>query len=206
LKKLLLAIALALVSCKAQAVQVIAPTLNLKITTDKVSTIEGVIDDRMAIEFMMHQVETAPLPGDRVVIIRSPGGYVSSGMAILRSMSMEHALGTRMICLVDEAAASMAFNILSFCDVRLATDGSRLLAHKIALASVDAMNHRITAKYLRRLARELEQGDALFCTTNAAAMHMSRTEYDRFADKEYEWTAEELLQRGYLNGLAIFFK
>jgi ATP-dependent protease ClpP protease subunit len=106
-----------------------------------------------------------------------------------------------MICVAEENAHSMAFNILTACDVRLATDDAHFIVHKIAISGFSP-DVRITAKLLKSIADDLEHMDEPFRQSNSKAMHMSLEDYDRFADEQHCWSAPLLYLTGYLNGIA----
>lgn len=177
-------------------------SLQYHINTNKVVTIAGVIDSDMtsSVYIQLHATET--MRGDRLVLIRSPGGSVNEGKKILNMLLQERKdTGKKLVCMVIDAAHSMAFNILTHCDVRLASSNSTMVVHKVALGGDPGI--RMTARNLRLIAKEMEEMDEYWARTNAEAMHISRKEYDDNADNERRWTAQELVSMKYLNGIAI---
>lgn len=189
---------------KAQAIHVTSPAAGIDIDTAKVVHIIGEINPD-SVKLTEAELRFAhQLPGDLVVYINSGGGRVDSGIAILQLLSTFHDQGTRIVCVVDRNAHSMAFNILSFCDVRLATAGSRMLVHKIAI-ELDHMpkDFRGTAKTLKEIAADLEQIDEPFRQANAARMGISLKDYDMYADNQTWFRAPKLLKMGYLDGIAV---
>lgn len=196
MKKLLISLML-LVSTQAQALHVQNEEASISITTDKVSHIVGDIDHTLLSKWGIEFEKTKNLVGPRVIIINSSGGEFEVGNKILKDIKQEQAQGVKMICIMDVQASSMAFNILSHCDVRLATEGSAGVVHKIRLYGIFTQE---TAKQLRELANEIDREDEPFRRKNAKEMHLSLNEYDYWADKESRWTAETLHARKYIHG------
>ncbi len=182
----------------AQAFHVVAPGVD--ITTDKVSYLTGMIDKTSEKAYMTSLINTIALPGPRIVVIDSPGGYVDSGEAILQAMKREQAAGTKQVCVVMGGASSMAFNFLTFCDVRLATRNSHMLVHKVEAGQLNP-EMRTTAKNLRDIAEILDRTDEPYRRANAKAMHLQLIDYDKLCDNETFWRSPELLARGYLQGI-----
>jgi ATP-dependent protease ClpP protease subunit len=152
----------------------------------------------MEVSVEIQQRQTKDLPGARRVIIESGGGSVDSGYRIIKTLEAEH---VPLVCVVLHAAHSMAFNILSHCTVRLATEDATFVVHKVAKGGIpDGV--RLTALNARRLADELEKVDEPLSEYNARAMHLNMKDYSKFADAERRWTAQELLSMHYLDGYA----
>ncbi len=182
-----------------QEVTITSPVIN--ITTKKVSHIDGVVDFDTLETYTDETLKTAGLDGPRVIVINSPGGYVTVGEVLIQMMEAEKAMGIPQICVVTEYAHSMAFNFLTHCDVRLvASSKVTMVVHKIRVQVQEVM----TAKKLRDLADRMEAEDEPYRQANSAAMHLSLGDYDKFADAETAWTVDSLLKQGYLNGIASF--
>ena len=175
-------------------------TPKIDINTLKISHLYGEITFKMSSRFIWEQFNTVGISGDRLVIIDSPGGSVQAGNAILASLMAEQKMGTKLVCVVTGEADSMAFNILSHCDVRLAVKNAHLLFHHVALKDFPP-NLRITAKNIRNVALEMDKIDESFCAYNAAALHLPRVLYEKLSDAEADWTAKELVARNYLDGI-----
>lgn len=182
-------------------VSILPPPLDL--SGARVAHLTGVVDQRSELRLRVEMLMTSAAPGDRILMINSPGGEVEAGRHMIELLENERTGGIRLVCIVEGAAMSMAFNILSHCDVRLATANSKLLAHKIALGGLPAAM-RLTAKTLRGIAREMEKEEEPFRWLNAKAMHLSLQQYDRYADAEKMWTPQELLDMKYLDGIVGF--
>ena len=108
-------------SALAHAIHIAAPSIGLDVTTDKVSRVVGDVTPEMANQYLMQALATVNLPGPRVIVIDSLGGYVGAGEAIIEAIEAEKAVDVKVICIVKAEATSMAFNILTHCSVRLAT-------------------------------------------------------------------------------------
>jgi ATP-dependent protease ClpP protease subunit len=173
---------------------------HVNLYTSKIAHLEGMVDDKMLAVFKAEVLADSWIPGDQVIIINSLGGYLDSGEEIIKIMKTEKAKGIRLVCAVEGEATSMAFNILTNCDVRLATKESRFLVHKAAIGGWPT-EIRGTAKNLREAANELDRYDEPYAEANRKAMHLSRKEYDDNADEERTWFAPKLLEMGYLQGI-----
>lgn len=170
--------------------------------TNKVVVIAGGIDDAMVNSVYIQLAISKGLPGDRLVIIRSPGGSITSGRRIIKMLEEEKArTGKKLVCVVVGGAHSMAFSILTHCDVRLATPGSTSVVHKAAAYGLDEERQRMTAIQLRKIAEELDKSDREIAAENQAAMLLDPATYDKNANAEKEWTAKELLNLKYLHGI-----
>lgn len=171
-----------------------------KFSTNRVITIVGVIDEAMTASVSAQLRNTQNIGGPIVVDIQSPGGSIGEGRRIIGMLeAARNADHTRLVCVVEHAAHSMAFAILTHCDVRLATSDATMVVHKAALGGDPGI--RLSAKNLRELAKDLDQVDEPMIEENRAAMHLSRADYDRYADKERRWTAPELIALHYLDGI-----
>lgn len=185
----------------SRAEEVHAPEIGIELNTNKVSYIAGVIDYSTLFKFYQEETMTVDLPGDRVILISSPGGSMEVGEKMLEMIDTEKARGTRVVCVVSREASSVAFNILTHCDVRLATPGATFLVHAAEIGSLPE-GQRSTARNLRKLAKILEMYDAPYRFYNAQAMHLTLKQYDEFAAQETEWSASKLLEMRYLDGYA----
>ncbi len=199
-KSLSFLLSLLLFSVPATAAHVVSKSAHIDITTDKVTIIDGSIDEAAARSYFDQTTAKINLPGPHVVYINSLGGRLDAGDAIISMIDAEKANGVKVICVVNEEATSMAFNILTHCDVRLAHIHSRFLVHKAAYGSWE-QGLRMTAKNLRRWANELDRADQPYRNDNCKAMHLTLSEYDDATDTEKTWTSIELLRLGYLQGI-----
>ncbi len=160
------------------------------------AAVQGEIDFLAEFKFDAAIIDAEGVPGPQVITINSPGGDEAAGRRIIALVKALHRAGHLVVCIVNGDAASMAFNLLTACDRRYATPTSKFLFHKIY--GLPPM--RPTSKNLRAWARTLDQLDEPYRRANAKALHMSLRTYDRIADQDRNWTAKELLKRGYLDG------
>lgn len=185
-------------SNSVHAVQVNGSIFHL--SSGKVLTIAGEINRDMTSSVTIQLMATANTPGPRIILIRSPGGDVGEGIKIIKLLDEERArTHQKLICVAIDGAHSMAFNIMTHCDVRLATAKTRMVAHKIAIGGDPGV--RMTAKNLQAIAKELEKLDRYWAEENAKALHISKSEYDKAADVDYAWSTSELMAHHYLNGI-----
>lgn len=177
------------------------------IKTERYAEITGSIAEPSAFIFGRQMIETLQYEGDRLIVINSDGGYLDSSESILQLIDNEKRADHRIVCVVDHEASSMAFNILSRCDVRAATPKSHLMFHPIArgiLLETDEV--RLTPKYLRLKADELEREDSPYKRLNMKLLNLSLKDYEMYADQNHTWTADALIKRGYLNYLVTIKK
>lgn len=186
-------------------VHVVSKQAGIDITTLKVVHMFGAVTKYTVQKAIVEALSNSNLPGDRVVIINSPGGDVVAGQVLIDELKIEKLSGTRIVCVAINNAHSMAFNLLSFCDVRLATAKSTMIVHKIEYSMIPP-EMRGTAKNLRKMAAVLDVMDEPYIVQNSAMMHLDRRHYDMYADAQNCWTAEQLLIMGYLQGIAIVGK
>lgn len=191
-----------LISNPAHSIMVKSLSGKFDITTERVAHITGSIETGAAKAFKKEMIETIRA-GDRVVLIDSGGGLVNEGNEMIALLNTERKEGTRIVCIVVKAAHSMAFNLLTTCDVRLATRKAFCLVHKIERQAVhQQFDGRLTAKRLREIAKQLDISDEGFRQANSKLMGLSLEDYDMFADNETSWTADNLYKRHYLNDIA----
>lgn len=192
-----------LLSPKAAAINIKSDSGKHDVKTNKVVRITGSITDESAYRFESQMLLTAALPGPRVVLINSPGGSVRAGNRMIKELEEERSAGVKVICFVEKRAVSMAFNLLTHCDVRLSVVKGSLLFHPVAETIINCTDdERCTPKRLREEANRLEEEDRPFRTANANALGMSLTEYDVHSVNETWWTTITLLVKGYIHDTA----
>jgi ATP-dependent protease ClpP protease subunit len=194
----LFSLALLVLSPSAFAIRVYSIPTQINIDTSKVTAIVGPIDDAMVASVAIQLQSNKDLPGDRVVLIQSPGGSVPASEKIITLLENEQRKGIKLHCVVLRAAHSAAFNILSHCDARYATSGSQMLVHRIAIAGAD---ERLTSVNLRKIADEIDAINLAIDQFNAKKMGLSLAEYVKKADAETIWPALDLVKLGYLRGI-----
>lgn len=122
-------------------------------------------------------------------VINSPGGSVYAGLQMLTAMRAAKSRGVKFHCLSTLMAASMAFQIYSYCDYRYAFENTLLLFHPMRVSKgtftsdemvyqADLM-HRLEGPLVEMLIKTLRMERGLFFT------HYSQ---------ETLWTAYALLQ------------
>jgi ATP-dependent protease ClpP protease subunit len=86
------------------------------------------------------------------LLINSPGGSVLAGSVYITAMEVAKARGVKFVCTVPLLAASMAFQILAYCDTRHALEGALFLWHppRVVLG-----NQPVTPKDAQIIATEL---------------------------------------------------
>lgn len=193
--------ALVLISTAAYALKIDSDRANVHIDTQKVTYLSNQVGSAMYASYLFQLQMTSTMLGDRIIVLNSLGGDMETGQMIIDMMEAEKTMGIRQICIVNDSAASMAFNILTHCDVRLAVRNSLLLAHVVAIMYVDCIQQRCIPSRLHAIADELQHDDAPYRRDNSQAMLLTPKEYDSYAAKDYRWTVEELLKRHYLHGV-----
>lgn len=160
-------------------------------------TMIGPVDEVMEANVNI-QLKIKPLKAgeDRILIIQSPGGRVDIGKNIIKELENEKRNHHKLVCIVNSFAHSMAFNIYSHCDYRIATKDAKMIAHMIALGGAP---DRLTAKNMRKYADYLDHMDEEFNAYNAKAMHLPLMVYRAAADAEKAWNTNELTFIGYVD-------
>lgn len=194
--RVLAALALFLASFNALGAHVVSRQAHIDLVTNKTIVIVGDIDDAMVASVAVQATLIHELPGPTLVIISSGGGSVDSGKRIIEILGK---LGSN-ICVANQFAHSMAFNIMTSCTVRLATPGTHMVAHKISVMP-DLEQTRLTAKAMREEADQLDKTDAYWDERNSKALHLEIPAYNKFAERDHAWTVPELMVRGYLQGV-----
>jgi ATP-dependent protease ClpP protease subunit len=202
IKKCIILLSLALFSHDAYGISLLDKRSNTEIKSDRVVSIRDSIDDQTALKFELEILAGTSKPGDLIVLINSPGGLVTAGKRIIVAIETEKRNGHKVICVVTRHASSMAFNILTHCDSRLALPKSIFMFHPVAVQLPRGMD-RLTPKVLRELLSEIEKDEEEFRSANIKALNMSPEDYDTFANEETLWRAETLLSRKYLHGIVI---
>lgn len=86
------------------------------------------------------------------IYLDSPGGSVTAGLFFIHAMEKLQSRGIKFVCVVDELAASMAFQYLAHCDRRYAHQHSAMLWHPVR---VNVMMASITPLVARNLFLDL---------------------------------------------------
>lgn len=174
------------------------------VRTKKVVYLTDMIDRKSLTDFFSQMKQVKEISGPLLIVIDSPGGEVPSGALMLSGLNaFKMQTGEKVICYVKGQAASMAFNILSFCDVKIGDPRAVYLIHKVAYSFLDGMGEeRLTAKTLRKYADLIEKDDEPYRRQNAKELHFTLKEYDLLADNDTVFTSAYLLERFYLDKIA----
>lgn len=138
------------------AISARAPATSLSIDTKSIVSVEGVVDRPMA-DSVTKRIRSLAFTGKKTVstiniYINSPGGSVAAGDMIIHEMEKAKAAGVSFSCYVDDMAASMAFQILTYCNNRYAFPTSRLLWHPVRVV---LLRQVMTPKVSYALAQDL---------------------------------------------------
>lgn len=173
----------------------------IQVTTEKVAHVLGILDISAQQRFIAEMDDTAYLPGDRLIMINSPGGLSVIGDEMIAAIQAEQARGVRVVCVARHNASSMAFNLFTHCNVRLADAHASFTVHKLAFDRLDGrVDGRLTAKQLRKMADDMDKQDEKYRQANLKAMGLSEKDYDLLANNENVWSAHTLRDKGYLHG------
>ncbi len=188
-------------------IKALSSTLTLEsgetITTDKIVYIRGQFDRNMQVSFFEDIAKTRFMPGTMIIDINSVGGILEVGQKMIQLLEEVKSLGVRVVCFVSKEADSMAFNFLTHCSERTSIPNATFLVHKLRYYSQE---RDLTAVKLREIALEIDADDEPFRQDNSKAMGLSLEKYDAYANKESNWSAKTLKNRGYLHSFAKFKK
>lgn len=203
--KFLLVALIALLPLNAYAVKlrVKSDEAGLDVVSERVAFIKGDINNTTYERFKAQMERTSDKPGPRIIIINSVGGLSEPGEKIIGLIEAEKQDLHPVVCVVTHQAYSMAFNILTHCDVRLTKPKATLLFHKLSYGTIiEQPDHRLTAKVLRDYADTLDADDEKYLKANTKALNMRRKEYEMHAEHDTKWKPDVLIKRKYLHGIA----
>ena len=143
----------------------------IKVKTDRFISFDGVISPRTVNPALKRLKKLANSTQDIVLYLNSPGGSVFSGLRFIHEMEKMKALGTKFICVVDDMAASMAFQFLIHCDTKYAFKYSAMLWHPVR---INSNNTSITPKLAQRLATDLRYTENVLLEQLFEALPISR--------------------------------
>lgn len=152
-KKLLLVLALTVISCTGYSVP--------GVDASKAMVIDGVIARGNIIPLGVEMLRRVEAGQDEVhLIINSPGGEVTTGFLFLNLMKAAQSKGLKVKCYVPTIAASMAYQILLNCDERFTLNHAFLLWHRARINVGGMMGAPMTGPQLATLGRDLESLDS----------------------------------------------
>ncbi len=128
---------------------------------------------------------TAPI----YMYINSPGGSVFAGYYLINQMEKAQGLGVKFICVVDNMAASMAFQLLAHCDSRYAMKSSILLWHPVRVAVFMAL---ITPQIAQSITDDLKYIEDLMLPKLVSTLQMNSDTFYRHYNAETVQYASEV--------------
>jgi ATP-dependent protease ClpP protease subunit len=133
-----------------------------------------------------------------VIYIDSPGGSVDAGLKLVDVMRTAQRNGTKVTCIVDGWAASMAGYILQACDARYMTKQSAVMFHTVSVSFAPGGNQWDVERFAQRM-REINKVLAIFI---AGRLRIPLAEYeDRVTDRDWWLGYEEALNVGAVDGV-----
>jgi ATP-dependent protease ClpP protease subunit len=123
------------------------------------------------------------------LIINSPGGSVYAGLQFINAMIAVQSKGVEINCYVSGMAASMAFQILAFCDERYAMEYSMLLWHPPAYVG----SMRVTPRKAGYLKSELVSIEQTLVPKLLKELDIPKKLFVYHYLKETFWTARALV-------------
>jgi ATP-dependent Clp protease protease subunit len=121
--------------------------------------------------------------------LNSPGGYVDSGLLFIDAMNIARNRGVDINCVSTRLAASMAFNIMAYCDTVYTLPHTQLLFHPARIVS----SRGLTASDLNYYGSQLSD---LESKMQPVLRDMMGMDYDKFMvhyERETMWNAVDLL-------------
>lgn len=112
---------------------------------------QSIMDDANQLEALSAQSKD-PI----YIVINSPGGSVSFGMQFLTAMKVAKSRDVKLVCVVPNLAASMAFHMLAECDERYALSYTLLLWHPMKTGGMFVMLSADQMEYLVKTMRSWE--------------------------------------------------
>lgn len=154
----------------------------------------GPVDELSVLPAMAALEQT---PAELLLVIDSPGGYVSAGLELIKSMQNAQRAGTHVTCVVEHMAASMAAVILESCDARFADSRAAILFHTVSVSEAEG-----NAWDLERLAQKMRALNHRLAILITGRMFISIQEYEEIV-ADYDWwlSANEALAVGALDGV-----
>lgn len=136
-------------------------------------------------------------PETLVVILNSPGGELEAGFLLTKALEN---YPTKVICIVDGAAASMAFYVLQGCDVRIMTRRSHLMAHNpYLIADRGAVLDR---DVLDRMLRDDQLTSERWSWFAGRRLNISLKDFrKKIYKRDWDMNADEALAVGAVDGL-----
>lgn len=124
------------------------------------------------------------------IVVNSPGGSVFLGDIFITAMRQVQGLGVKLHCVSPVLAASMGFNILTFCDKVYVFELTKLLYHPVRIPYLKD----VTAKDALEIYTKLNKVDQRFKQRFYKVSRMDPTLIETTYYQEILWTGGELYQ------------
>jgi ATP-dependent protease ClpP protease subunit len=144
----------------------------VELTPDRTIVLNGTISNSITDPMIGAMDKLAKTGKDIDIVISSPGGSVIAGSLIIDKMVQLKEDGVQFRCFVRGLAASMAFQLLLFCDERYSTPHSFLLWHPVRIFAQGV----VTAQLASNLSVQLQQADEV--ALHDLRAHLSMSEAD----------------------------
>ena len=125
-----------------------ASASTIKVDTNRLILVNEPIGKNVAKQIDKMKEMTAKSKKPIYLYLDSPGGSVTAGLFFIHNMEKAQAQGVKFVCVVDELAASMAFQFLAHCDERYAHKTSAMLWHPVRVNIFAASITPIVARNL----------------------------------------------------------
>lgn len=178
-----------IIACFALTTQANASTLtvNPKRLIEVIDVIDGSILESARQLDKLSQDSKEPV----YILLNSPGGETIPGYSFADAMIAAHERGTRLVCVTGVLAASMAFNLMAYCDERYALPHAKLLFHPVRISSREGLtlaDMDVVSPQMRRL--EAANKKAL-----VAMMGVNKTWFNLHYAAETLWEAQDLVDQ-----------
>ena len=141
------------------------------------------------LDLELAQISSNP-PDVLIVVINSPGGFVSEGMMMAKHLREYQG---RVVCMVDHDALSMAFLLLQTCQTRYIVHGGVLMAHEPAVSTTERLDRYEVAKILMGLEFTAEQMLLIYATRLSMTIDEIR---ERIHGQDWWMKSDEAVQFG----------
>lgn len=179
----------ALLACLALTTQANASTLtvNPKRLIEVIDVIDGgVLEGARQLDKLSSESK-APV----YILLNSPGGETIPGYSFADAMIAAHERGTRLVCVTGVLAASMAFNLLAYCDERYALPHAKLLFHPVRISAREG----ITVADMETLTPQMKRLEAANKAALIEMMGAKREWFDLHYAAETLWEAQDLVNQ-----------
>lgn len=169
---------------------VLAKTVDINLESDSVIELHGPISWD-AVNPIVETILTNPTNVRQfTLVVNSPGGEIYSGLHLVNAMNMAKQRGIKFRCVSTFLAASMAYQIFSACDTRIALKGTLLLWHppRVSVGGGVALTPRLATE----LADDLRRIEKILITDLQRWMRIPRTTFFKHYHAETLWVASEL--------------